>query len=128
MAEDVRSAASWLAESAEIDCCYLTTKGRKTGRRHEIEIWFGALDGTLYLISGNGPTADWYLNLVADPTVTVRIDAESRIGRARVVTDPAERERVGDLMGAKYVWEGDPDIGLTYGAWCYEVPAVAVEF
>jgi hypothetical protein len=31
-------------------------------------------------------------------------------------------------MGAKYVWDGDPAIGLTYPAWCYEVPAVAVEF
>jgi hypothetical protein len=31
-------------------------------------------------------------------------------------------------MGAKYVWGGDPDIGLTYQAWCYEVPAVAIEF
>ena len=47
---------------------------------------------------------------------------------ARVVTDPDERERVGDLMGAKYVWGGDPAIGLTYEAWCYEVPAVAIEF
>ena len=36
--------------------------------------------------------------------------------------------RVGDLMGAKYVWGGDPAIGLTYDAWCYDVPAVAVEF
>ena len=24
-------------------------------------------------------------------------------------------------MGAKYVWEGDPAIGLTYESWCYEV-------
>jgi hypothetical protein len=26
------------------------------------------------------------------------------------------------------VWGGDPSIGLTYEAWCYDVPAVAVEF
>ena len=30
-------------------------------------------------------------------------------------------------MGAKYVWDGDPSIGLTYPAWCYDVPAVAIE-
>ena len=58
----------------------------------------------------------------------MRIDDQIHDGIARVVTDPDERERVGDLMGAKYVWGGDPDIGLTYHAWCYEVPAVAVEF
>ena len=31
-------------------------------------------------------------------------------------------------MGAKYVWGGDPSIGLTYDAWCYDVPAIAIEF
>jgi deazaflavin-dependent oxidoreductase (nitroreductase family) len=117
----------WLRERADVDCCYLTTTGRSSGEPHEIEIWFGVIESTLYLISGNGPTADWYQNLVADPAVTVRIGHESRVGRAYVVTDPEERRRVGDVMGAKYVWDGDPAIGLTYPAWCYEVPAVAVE-
>ena len=122
-----QSASDWLRERADIECCYLTTTGRRTGQPHEIEIWFGIVDRTLYLISGNGPTADWYQNLVADPTVKVRIGQETREGAAYVVTDPEERRRVGDVMGAKYVWDGDPAIGLTYPAWCYEVPAVAVE-
>lgn len=118
----------WLEPLAEVENCYFTTTGRRSGDPHEIEIWFGALEGVLYLISGNGVTADWYRNLVADPSVTVRIDDEIHAGEARVVSDPAERERVGDLMGAKYVWDGDPDVDLSYEAWCYEVPAVAVEF
>ncbi len=122
------SAGEWLADHAAVDCCYLTTTGRRSGRPHEIEIWFGVIGDSLYLISGNGPTAHWYLNLVADGDVTVRIEGETRSGRARVVDDPDERRRVGDVMGAKYVWGGDPDIGLTYPAWCYDVPAVAVEF
>jgi deazaflavin-dependent oxidoreductase (nitroreductase family) len=106
----------------------VTTIGRKTGLRREIEIWFGVADATLYLISGNGPTADWYRNLLATPEVEIRIEDETHPGRARSITDPDERRRVGDIMGAKYVWDGDPDIGLTYEAWCYDVPAVAVEF
>ncbi len=118
----------WLRSNEDVDCCYLTTTGRRSGRPHQIEIWFGVIGRTLYLISGNGPTADWYLNLVAEPGVRVRIGAETREGTARVVSDPAERRRVGDLMGAKYVWGGDPDIGLTHDAWCYDVPAVAVDF
>jgi len=117
------AAAEWLAELGEVENCYLTTKGRRTGRPHEIEIWFGSVDATVYLISGNGPTADWYRNLAAHPEVSIRIDGAARRGIARVVTDPAERE----LMGAKYVGDGDPAIGLTYQAWCYDVPAVAVE-
>jgi deazaflavin-dependent oxidoreductase (nitroreductase family) len=123
-----QSPAEWLQEHAEIECCYLTTTGRRSGQPHEIEIWFGVVESTLYLISGNGPTADWYQNVVADPEVTVRIEHETRAGRASVVTDPQERRRVGDVMGAKYVWDGDPAIGLTYPAWCYDVPALAVEF
>jgi hypothetical protein len=83
---------------------------------------------TLYLISGNGPRAHWYLNLTADPSVTVRIEGDTHPGRARHVTDAAERKLVGDLMGAKYVWDGDPSINLSYESWCYDVPAAAVEF
>jgi deazaflavin-dependent oxidoreductase (nitroreductase family) len=118
----------WLAANADVENCYLTTTGRKSGNPHEIEIWFAVYGPSLYLVSGNGPTAHWYLNLTADPQVSVRIEGETRIGRARPVTDDEERRRVGDLMGAKYHWEGDPSIGLSYESWCYEVPAVAVEF
>ena len=119
---------SWPVEHVDVECCDIVTTGRRSGRPHEIEIWFGALDGVMYLISGNGPTADWYMNMLAAPEVTVKVAGQQRVGRARDLTDPTERRRCGDLMGAKYVWDGDPDIGLTYEAWCYDVPAVAVEF
>lgn len=119
---------NWLAEHAAVDCCDIVTTGRVTGSPHEIEIWFGVMDGAMYLISGNGPGADWYRNMLAHPEVTVKLAGEEHVGRARDVTDPDERRRCGDLMGAKYVWGGDPSIGLTYDAWCYEVPAIAIEF
>jgi deazaflavin-dependent oxidoreductase (nitroreductase family) len=118
---------NWLAEHADLDCCDIVTTGRRTGEPHEIEIWFGVMDGAMYLISGNGPTADWYLNMLARPEVTIRLGGRELTGRASAVTDLDERRRCGDLMGAKYVWEGDPDIGLTYRGWCYEVPAMAIE-
>ena len=51
---------SWLVPHAETECCYVGTTGRRSGHAHEVEIWFGVLDDTLYLISGNGPGADWY--------------------------------------------------------------------
>ncbi len=117
---------SWLAPHADTDCCYLTTVGRRTGRRHEVEIWFGVVGDRLYLISGNGPGADWFLNASADPHVTIRIGSEVREGVASVVTDPAERRAVGELMGAKYPWDGDPSIGLTFDAWCFDVPLLAI--
>ena len=122
------SAATWLGGYADVECCDIVTTGRRTGRPHEIEIWFGVDGATMYLISGNGPTADWYANLLANPDVVVKLAGDERVGRARDITDRDERRRCGDVMGAKYVWPGDPDIGLTYQAWCYDVPAIAVEF
>lgn len=117
---------SWLTEHADDDCCDLTTVGRRSGKKHEIEIWFGVSGGTMYLISGNGPSADWYRNALAEPAVSVRLAGAVHRGVARPVTDADERRRVGDLMGAKYQWEGDPSIGLTYQAWCYDVPVLAI--
>lgn len=119
---------SRLDDHAAVECCDIVTTGRASGKPHEIEIWFGVLDGAMYLISGNGPGADWYRNMLAHPEVTVKLAGEQYVGRARDVTDPDERRRCGDLMGAKYVWGGDPSIGLTYDAWCYDVPAIAIEF
>jgi len=40
------------------DFCYLITIGRVTGNPHEIEIWFGLNNTTLYLMSGDGKS-DW---------------------------------------------------------------------
>lgn len=105
----------------------MTTTGRRSGKPHEIEIWFGVMDDTMYLISGNGPSADWYRNALTNPHVSVRVGNETRRGVARDVGDPDERRRVGDLMGAKYPWDGDSSIGLTRQAWCYGVPVLAID-
>ena len=119
---------SRLDEHADVECCDIVTTGRVSGRPHEIEIWFGVMDGAMYLISGNGPTADWYRNMIATPDVVVKLAGDERTGRAHDVTDPVERRRCGEVMGAKYVWGGDPSIGLTYDAWCFDVPAIRIEF
>ena len=65
--------------------CYVTTKGRRTGNPHEIEIWFG-LDGrTLYMLSGGRERSDWVRNIVADRAVSVRIGSSEFSGEARLV-------------------------------------------
>ncbi len=115
------------ADFADADVCRLITTGRRTGRRHDIEMWFGIDDGAAYFISGNGPGADWFRNLLAEETVEVRINGRAWIGTAREVSDPAERHRVGVVMGDKYGgWGGDASIGLTEHDWRYTVPAAAV--
>lgn len=82
--------------------CYLTTRGRVTGRPHRIEIWF-ALDGdTLYLLSGGRERSDWVKNLRTTPGVTVELGREAFAGRARIVDDPGEDERARSLVHDKY--------------------------
>ena len=80
---------------------------------------------TLILVSGTG-RSDWRENLLANASVEVHIDGNVRVGSARMVTDADERRAYGDVMAAKYDWDGDPSIGLTRYAWCYEVPVVAI--
>ncbi len=56
---------------AAVPYCYLLTAGRRSGRPHEIEIWFVAHGDTVYLLNGGGKRppgeSDWVRNLRADP-------------------------------------------------------------
>ena len=69
---------------------YLTTTGRSSGEPREIEIWFGLIGSTVYLLSGSGvdngrPKAHWVRNILQKPEVTVRIDDVTYRGIARIV-------------------------------------------
>ena len=66
--------------------------GRRTGRRHEIEIWFGVVDDTMYLVSGNGRPPTGTATCQADPVVTVRLDDDAPPGQARVVRTPTSAD------------------------------------
>jgi deazaflavin-dependent oxidoreductase (nitroreductase family) len=115
---------SWLEERASEDVCYLTTRGRLSGRPHEIEIWFGVADGRMYLLSGGMDRADWVRNIRRTPAVTVRIGAETRPGQGRIVDDPAEDAVARRLLADKYDQreaDGSPD------EWARTALPVAVE-
>lgn len=114
---------SWADERADAEFCYLTTVGRRSGRPHEIEIWFGVADGRLYMLAG-GHRSDWVRNLRAQPNVTLRIGPDSRRGRARVVEDPNEDAMARRLLADKYdqrETDGSPD------EWARTALPVAVE-
>ena len=87
---------------ATTEFCYLTTRGRRTGSPHRIEIWFAAYDDGAYLLS-DSDRADWYRNLVADPSVTLEIAGEMRTTTAAAVDahDPVNAT-VRPAMVAKY--------------------------
>jgi deazaflavin-dependent oxidoreductase (nitroreductase family) len=81
--------------------CYFTTTGRVTGNPHEIEIWFGLNDNTLYLMSGDGKS-DWVKNLKKNPSVTVRIAKQTFNAAARIVQDEAEQLLARNMLADKY--------------------------
>ena len=111
---------------AAVECCYLSTRGRTSGREHEVEIWFGVRGDEVVIIGGHADT-DWLRNLRADPAVAVRIGDERRDGTARVVEDPEERLAVGRLLAEKYEWSLDPgDVVEGPRSWAFGATAVAV--
>jgi deazaflavin-dependent oxidoreductase (nitroreductase family) len=87
---------------AEESYCYLTTTGRVSGEPREIEIWFGLVGATVYLLSGGGERSNWVRNLRRDSAVTVRIAGTTWPGRARIVEDADEDERARTLLADKY--------------------------
>ena len=102
--------------------CYLTTTGRVSGRPHEIEIWFGAKNHTLYLLSGS-ERSDWVQNLPKRPAVTVRIGKHIFTGTARVVEGKEDRT-ARYLIAEKYQeWEE----GKTLSQWAQTALPVAID-
>ena len=85
---------------------YLVTRGHRTGKAHEIEIWFVAHDGAYYIVSEKRGAAHWAQNLRAEPQVQFWLTGEKRRDAiARIVDDGDEiAAAVKAKMDAKYGW------------------------
>ncbi|MEO8357519.1 MAG: nitroreductase family deazaflavin-dependent oxidoreductase [Chloroflexota bacterium] len=120
MKEDLTALLSQLANE---DYCYLTTKGRLSGRPHEIEIWFGIENNSLYLLSGSH-NSDWVKNLLKDPSVTVAIARHTFTGTARIVKEKEEEMTARYMLAEKYQeWEQ----GRTLSQWARTALVVGIE-
>jgi deazaflavin-dependent oxidoreductase (nitroreductase family) len=101
MDEDIRRA---LSHGHTVD---ITTTGRQTGLPRRIEIVFHNFDGRIY-ISGmpSRRKRAWLANLEADPRFTLHLKGPRVTvdlpARARVITDPAERQAV--MARVAVVW------------------------
>jgi len=94
--------SDFLTKFTKEEYCYLTTKGRKTGNPHEIEIWFVIHGDSLFLMSGSMDRSDWVRNLIQESKVTIKIADQTFNADARVVKDEAEENPVRELMAGKY--------------------------
>ena len=95
----------------ETEYLYLTTRGRKTGRPREIEIWFTTRDGRYYVIA-EYPTSHWVENLRSHPQAQVRLGSKKLLAQARFLSadrEPDLYHEVQALSRKKYGWgEGLP--------------------
>lgn len=112
------------AEFNGVPCIVLTTTGRKTGKVRKTPL-VRVHDGEHYVViasmGGQPKHPVWYLNLLADPDVTLQDRAEVSALRARV-TEGEERERLWKVATDTY-----PDYD-DYQANCERrIPVVVLE-
>ena len=99
-----------LRQVAEKQTTRLTHYGRKTGKPHEVTIWF-VLDGDRLYIGTANVNRQWVRNVQKTPQVKLSIAGENVEGTARVLTDRAEHERAMAAIRRKY-WMFRPIIDL----------------
>jgi len=93
--------------SKEEEFLYLTTTGWKSGRQHEVEIWFAGHDGKFYLISERGQRSHWVQNIKRNPLVSFRVGQTIYKGSGREVDrkkEPDLVKAVSARMNEKYKW------------------------
>ena len=85
------------AKTVQMRQVSLTTMGRKTGQPRTVDL--GAIpEGDGWIVIGSYAGADvdpsWWLNMVANPDVTLQVDGQVIKARMQQVTDPQDRKRI----------------------------------
>jgi deazaflavin-dependent oxidoreductase (nitroreductase family) len=100
----------------DLSVLYLTTVGRTTGLPRQIEIWFVADGGKLYILAEHHRCAHWVQNIERNPRVQVRIGGREITATGRVLDPEADREawnRAQDLARGKYGWGDGLPVEIT---------------
>ena len=79
----------------------LTHYGRKTGKPHEVTIWFVPDGDRLYIGTAN-VKRQWVQNVQKTPQIKLSIGGEGFTGTARLLTDRTEHERAMAAIRRKY--------------------------
>jgi deazaflavin-dependent oxidoreductase (nitroreductase family) len=99
-----------LRRVAEKQTTRLTHYGRKTGKPHEVTIWFVLDRDRLYIGTAN-LNRQWVRNIQKTPKIRLSIGGENFNGTARFITDRTEHERAMAAIRRKY-WMFRPIIEL----------------
>lgn len=93
----------------------LTTVGRRTGQRRTTPMMYVRVGDRLLVIASNAGAPrhpDWYLNLVANPLVTVEVDGSEYQARAEVPTGP-ERDALFASVAEQYPFFAEHQAGIS---------------
>jgi deazaflavin-dependent oxidoreductase (nitroreductase family) len=88
----------------------LTHYGRKTGKPHQVTIWFAVADDKLFIGTAN-VNRQWVRNVQKTPQVKLTIDGENFQGTARFLSDRTQHERAMAAIRRKY-WMFRPIVEL----------------
>ena len=75
---------------------HLTTRGRRSGKLHMVEIWFALRNGKVYL-SHEGKETDWMKNIKKNGQVSFEIGGKNFNGNAHYLTDGTEEAWAGKV-------------------------------
>ena len=88
----------------------LTHYGRKSGKPHEVKIWF-VVDGDKVFIGTADVRHQWVKNVQKNPRIKFSVGGEKFEAEARFLDDAAERDRALAAAGRKY-WMYSPVFAL----------------
>lgn len=74
----------------------LITKGRKTGKRHAVELRAVFYHNKIYF-SRRNPHSDWLKNAIANSDVKIDVDGKTLSATARLVTDKSLAKKISEL-------------------------------
>jgi deazaflavin-dependent oxidoreductase (nitroreductase family) len=90
-----------LARVARRSTCRLTHYGRKSGQPHQVTVWFLVDGEAVYLVTADRGR-QWVRNVLARPTVELRMGGETFRGEVEPLTLPTEVAHVVELLRRKY--------------------------
>lgn len=85
-----------VAKIAPRKTLHLATTGRRTGKRHTVEVWFAAGKDKLYL-SHEGTETDWMKNIKKSSKVTIQIGDQELEGKATYLQDGTDESWSGKV-------------------------------
>ena len=74
----------------------LSTKGRKTGKRHSVTLRAVKYNEKIYF-SRHRPDGDWFKNAIANPDVIIEYNNSTYTGKANLVKDEKLERKISQL-------------------------------